>query len=180
LPFKERKMDVIVLSDSDGDHKPFGEERKMDAIVLCDSDEDHKPFGVRSKKHKIDSDSEDKYEPPCVKGKKKIKMDTKCGTSKKGEKRPTAPKERKPRTVTKRTAKKNKAFKEESKNEVCICVSVVKLYVQIQVFWDMMICCLVYICPHFGGACCCCLQGGVCITLKMEAASCSDISVAIY
>ena len=112
---------------------PF-KERKMDVIVLSDSDEDHKPFGLQTKKRKIDSDSEDEYEPPPVKGQKKIKMDTKCGTSKKDEKHPATSKERKPRTVTKRTVTKNRAFKKESKNEVCICVSVARLDIWIQVF----------------------------------------------
>lgn len=122
----------------------------MDVIVLSDSDEDRKPFGIQLNKREIDSDSEEKYEPPSVKGKKKIKMDTISRTSKEDEKRPTAPKEKKKRTVTKRTVKKNKALEEESKNEVCICVSVAKLYVQSQVFWDTMTCGLVYICPWFG------------------------------
>ncbi|GFG40507.1 hypothetical protein Cfor_06519 [Coptotermes formosanus] len=112
----------------------------MDVIVLSDSDEDRKPFGIQLNKREIDSDSEEKYEPPSVKGKKKIKMDTISRTSKEDEKRPTAPKEKKKRTVTKRTVKKNKALEEESKNEVCICVSVAKLYVQSQVFWDTMTC----------------------------------------
>jgi hypothetical protein len=105
---------------------------------LSDSDEDHKPFGLQTKKRKIDSDSEDEYEPPPVKGQKKIKMDTKSGTSKKGDKCPAASKERKRRTVSKRTVMKNKAYKTESKNEVCICVSAAGLDVWIQVFWDTM------------------------------------------
>jgi len=108
-------------------------ERKMDVIVLSDSDEDHKPFGLQTKKRKIDSDSEDEYEPPPGKGQKKIKMDTKSGTSKKDKKLPADCKERKPKTVTKRTVRKNKAFKTESKNEVCICVCVAGPDVWIQV-----------------------------------------------
>lgn len=107
----------------------------MDVIVLSDSDEDYKPFDIGSKKRTIDSDSEDEYKPWSGKGKKQIKIDTTSGTSKESEKCPAAPKERKPRTVTKRNLKKTKAFKEESKNEVGICVSVVKLDVHILMFW---------------------------------------------
>jgi hypothetical protein len=110
----------------------------VDVIVLSDSDEDHKPFGLRTKKRKIDSDSEDEYEPPPVKGQKKIKMDTKSGTSKKDEKLQADSKERKPMAASKRTLMKNKAFKTESKNKVCICFSVAGLDVWIQVFWDTM------------------------------------------
>jgi hypothetical protein len=106
----------------------------MDVIVLSDSDEDHKPFGQQTKKRKIGSDSEDEYEPPPGKRQKKIKMDKKSGTSKKDKKLPADSKERKPLTVTKRTAmKKKKAFKTENKNEVCICVCVAELDVWIQV-----------------------------------------------
>ena len=96
----------------------------MDVIVLSDSDEDYKPFGIRSKKRTVDSDSEDECKPWSGNGNKKIKIDTKSGTSKESEKCPAAPKERKPRTVTKRNLKKTKAIKEESKNEVGICDSV--------------------------------------------------------
>jgi hypothetical protein len=110
----------------------------MDVIDLSDSEEDHKPFGLQTKKCKIDSDSEDEYEPPPVKGQKKIRMDAKSGTSKKDEKLPADSKERKPMTVSKRTVRKNKAFKTESKNEVCICISVAGLDIWIQVFWDTM------------------------------------------
>jgi hypothetical protein len=110
----------------------------MDVIVLSDSDEDHKPFGPKTKKRKIDSDSEDEYEPPPVKVKKKIKMDTKSGTSKKDKKPPADSKERKPMSISKRTVMKNRAFKTESKYEVCICVSVAWLDILIQVFWDTM------------------------------------------
>jgi hypothetical protein len=110
----------------------------MDIIVLSDSDEDRKPFGPKTKKRKIDSDSEDGYEPPPVKVKKKIKMGTKAGTSKKDKKPPADSKERKPMTISKRTVTKNRAFKTESKYEVCICVSVVGLDVFIQVFWHTM------------------------------------------
>jgi len=110
----------------------------MDVIVLSDSDEDYKPFGPKTKKRKIDSDSEDEYEPPPVKVKKKIKMDTKSGTSKKDKKPPADSKERKPMTISKRTVMKNRAFKTESKYEVCICVSAAGLDVLIQVFWDTM------------------------------------------
>jgi len=110
----------------------------MDVIGLSDSDEDHKPFGLQTKKRKIDSDSEDEYEPPPVKRKKKIKMGTKSGTSKKDEKLPADSKERKPMTVSKRTVTKNKAFKTENKNGVCICISVAGRDVWIQVFWDTM------------------------------------------
>ena len=110
----------------------------MDVIVMSDSEEDHKPFGLQTKKRKVDSDSEDEYEPPPVKRQKKIKMDAKSGTSKKDEKLSADSKERKPMTVSKRTVMKNKAFKTESKNEVCICISVAGLDVWIQVFWDTM------------------------------------------
>jgi len=105
----------------------------MDVIVLSDSDEDHKPFGQQTKKRKIDSDSEDEYEPPLGKRQKKIKMGTKSGTCKKDKKLPADSKERKPKTVTKRTVMKNKALKTENKNEVCICVCLAGLNVWIQV-----------------------------------------------
>jgi len=115
----------------------------MDVIVLSDSDEDHKPFGLQTKKRKIDSDSEDEYEPPPGKRRKKIKMDTKAGTSKKDKKLPADSKERKPMTVTKRTVMKNKAFKTENKNEVCICVCMAGLDVWIQVLgYSAMVWCI--------------------------------------
>jgi hypothetical protein len=110
----------------------------MDVIVVSDSDEDHKPSGLQTKKRKIDSDSEDEYEPPPVKGRKKIKMDTKSGTSKKDKKLLDDSKERKPMTVSKRTVMKNKTIKTESKNVVCIRISVAGLDVWIRVFWGTM------------------------------------------
>jgi hypothetical protein len=91
--------------------------------------------GTSKKVEKLPADSKERKP---VKGQKKIKMDTKSGTSKKVEKLPADSKERKPMTVSKRTVMKNKAFKTESKNEACICISVAGLDVWIQVFWDTM------------------------------------------
>jgi hypothetical protein len=95
---------------------------EANTVILSDSDEDYKPFGTRSKKRKMSSNSEDEYKPPSRQRTKKIKKaNTNSVASEKPTKHRATLKERRPKTETKRTVKKTKSFKEENKNEVCIC-----------------------------------------------------------